>query len=290
MSPTASPSVSPTVAAAPTTGAPTTASPTPYPTAKPTAFPTTKAPTIAPTTGAPTTAAPTTVAPTTVAPTDAPTAPWIPRQALDGGRGDNPATTCITDPQETQAHGVTIAAQCCDPSDTSFNDGCRRYVDSTNNDEGCIGGNPPRPYTFAQAEALCDAAGLIMCDRNCHTHGCAYNSEIVWTSLQCSASPTASPSASPTTAAPTTASPSEWCVSDASWLSSTAGSCAYYVESGWCADGTYGPAWGAPWGTFEDYAVDGVHAGMVCCECGGGDRAPTRTPSASPSTASPTVS
>ena len=134
--------------------------------------------------------------------------------ALDGGSGNYPATTCITDPDTTRAHSRVIAAQCCDASLTG-DDGCRRYVSSSNN-EGCIAGMPPREYTFTQALALCDAEGLVMCDRSCVGTGCSYNNVLVWTSLPCTESPTASPTfaptggttAAPTTATPTTASPS----------------------------------------------------------------------------------
>ena len=110
-------------------------------------------------------------------PTAAPTPAWQPVQALDGGNDNYPATTCITDPDTTLVDDVPIAAQCCDPS-ISGDAGCRRKTD-TNNDEGCIGGKPPREYTFAQAAQLCDAAGLIMCDRSCEDEGCNYNGEPV---------------------------------------------------------------------------------------------------------------
>ena len=35
----------------------------------------------------------------------------FPVQVLDGGKGVHPATVCITDPAETNAHGEIIAAQ-----------------------------------------------------------------------------------------------------------------------------------------------------------------------------------
>jgi hypothetical protein len=119
-------------------------------------------------------------------------------QVLDGGKGDHPDSTCVTDPAQTTVNGVTVATQCCDPSDTSLMDGCRRYV-GTDDDSGCIGGrDPPRAHTFAQAEALCSAAGLVMCDQSCKGHGCGYNTRLVWTHLPCTPSPTAAPTTSST--------------------------------------------------------------------------------------------
>ena len=56
-----------------------------------------------------------------------------------------------------------------------------------NDEAGCIAGNPPRPYTFAQAEQLCAEAGLEMCEQNCAGAGCGYNTHPVWTRLPCSA-------------------------------------------------------------------------------------------------------
>ena len=111
-------------------------------------------------------------------PTAAPTPAWQPVQALDGGNDNYPATTCITDPDTTLVDDVPIAAQCCDPS-ISGDAGCRRKTD-TNNDEGCIGGNPVRKYTYAQAHALCNDAGLEMCTQahanpSCAGYGCGYN-------------------------------------------------------------------------------------------------------------------
>ena len=121
------------------------------------------------------------------------------RLVLDGGRGNFPAATCVST-SATHTQGTSIVSQCCDPSDTS-NEGCRRYV-GTDDDAGCVGGrSPPRPYTFAQAQALCDGLGLVMCDRRCVGTGCAYNQYPLWSILECP-SPTVSPTSQPT-AAPT---------------------------------------------------------------------------------------
>ena len=50
------------------------------------------------------------VGPPVAAPTSAPTS-WTPRQAMDGGKGWHPASTCITDQAGTTANGAVIAAQ-----------------------------------------------------------------------------------------------------------------------------------------------------------------------------------
>ena len=109
-----------------------------------------------------------------------PAAPFQPVWALGGGNPDiSGLDTCVTDPAATTAAGLTIAAQCCNPSDTSVDDGCRRRINGADTDAGCVGGIPPRPYTFAQAEALCTELGLSMCDRNCEGTGCQYNQNTV---------------------------------------------------------------------------------------------------------------
>ena len=92
---------------------------------------------------------------------------------------------------------MTIAAQCCDPSASSP---CRRYTGGafSNNDRGCIGGKPPRPTTFFEAEALCEQAGLVMCEQSCAGEGCDYNRLPVWSKLTCTApAPTPAPTPAP---------------------------------------------------------------------------------------------
>jgi len=44
------------------------------------------------------------------------------------------------------------------------------------------------------------------------------------------------------------------------------------VEQQWCSpNGSYGPGWNtSAWGTFDDYAANGVNASQACCGCGGG--------------------
>ena len=37
---------------------------------------------------------------------------------LDGGGGDFPAATCVSDPAATTIAGSPIVAQCCDPGST----------------------------------------------------------------------------------------------------------------------------------------------------------------------------
>ena len=76
-------------------------------------------------------------------------------------------------------------AQCCDRSDTSAA-GCRRYV-GTNDDAGCVAGDPPRPHTYAQAVSLCNSLGLGLCADACAGQGCGYNPYPVWTSEPASA-------------------------------------------------------------------------------------------------------
>ena len=90
-------------------------------------------------------------------------------EVLDGGKGNYPASTCVFDADTTVAHGAVIASMCCDPSDTSFNDGCRRWV-GADDDAGCVAGrSPPRPHTFAQTEALCQGLGLQLCETSLHS-------------------------------------------------------------------------------------------------------------------------
>eukprot|EP00667_Euglena_gracilis_P022927 EG_transcript_25715 len=43
-----------------------------------------------------------------------------------------------------------------------------------------------------------------------------------------------------------------------------------YRRNKFCVDDTYGPGWRSSYGTFADWAVDGVDASMACCGCGRG--------------------
>jgi len=103
---------------------------------------------------------------------------------LDGGGSSFPQTTCVTNPDTTTMPSATtgaqtvIAAQCCE----SFTGACRRYV-GTNDDSGCISGEPPRVHTHKQAVTLCSDLGLQLCDQNCAGQGCHYNEHPVWTSM-----------------------------------------------------------------------------------------------------------
>jgi hypothetical protein len=62
------------------------------------------------------------------------------------------------------------------------------------------------------------------------------------------------------------------------WKDSEGDDCRTYAQQGYCtSDGKFGVAWGDDWGPFSDYAVDGKHAGEVCCSCGGGSRCTDQT-------------
>ena len=55
------------------------------------------------------------------------------------------------------------------------------------------------------------------------------------------------------------------------WKSRTDATCSDYEGNQWCADKGVGPGWPIWSGHFSLYGNnDGVHAGMACCECGGG--------------------
>merc|ERR1719316_551958 len=79
----------------------------------------------------------------------------------------------------------TIAAQCCLTNITS-RDACRRYI-GTEDDDGCIGGKPARPFTWAENAAKCAQKGieldlpLGMCAQDCGKKGCGYNKLPVFT-------------------------------------------------------------------------------------------------------------
>ncbi|KAK3256870.1 hypothetical protein CYMTET_34020 [Cymbomonas tetramitiformis] len=60
------------------------------------------------------------------------------------------------------------------------------------------------------------------------------------------------------------------------WVDSEGDSCAKYESEGWCdgdgVDEFLGTGFKEWFDDFEDYAVNGKHAGDVCCVCGGGDK------------------
>ena len=61
-----------------------------------------------------------------------------------------------------------------------------------------------------------------------------------------------------------------------SWKDVYGATCKTYVESAWCTPtGLQGPGWIQKWGNFADFQINGVHAGEVCCGCGGGITATT---------------
>jgi len=78
--------------------------------------------------------------------------------------------------------------------------------------------------------------------------------------------PTPSPAPTPPRVPPCTDSPQHWIDSDGL-------DCQAYDDDGWCTEqGDYGAGWSAAWGTFQDYAIDGISAVTACCSCGGGAR------------------
>ncbi|CAJ1442447.1 unnamed protein product, partial [Effrenium voratum] len=57
------------------------------------------------------------------------------------------------------------------------------------------------------------------------------------------------------------------------WSDGGGDTCAGYVDEAWCSsDRGYGAGWEASWGSFEDYAREGLTAVAACCGCGGGLR------------------
>jgi len=111
-------------------------------------------------------------------------------KVLSGKASDATALACVTDPgQTTVGSGVTIAAQCCEPSGT-----CRRYI-GTNDNDGCVAGHSKQvspkgaiqATTYSEAHAMCSDLGLQLCDKSCAGAGCAYNRHPVWTRLECDA-------------------------------------------------------------------------------------------------------
>ena len=62
------------------------------------------------------------------------------------------------------------------------------------------------------------------------------------------------------------------CVDFPGFISGTGANCFTHEAQGLCAGGTYGPSWSPLFGTFSNWAnTQGVHAGMACCACGGGN-------------------
>ena len=58
------------------------------------------------------------------------------------------------------------------------------------------------------------------------------------------------------------------CYDDPVWTDSHGEGCISYVSKSYCHDGGYGPKWNFNWGTFAEFAVDGVDASQACCACG----------------------
>ena len=85
---------------------------------------------------------------------------------LDGGSGNFPLQSCITNESTTTFGGEVIAAQCCTASGV-----CKRKLSSSNND--CVGGMYPnvRPMTIAETYAVCVSQGLQLCERSCAGQG-----------------------------------------------------------------------------------------------------------------------
>ena len=119
-------------------------------------------------------------------PTPAPTGACV--LAIDGGNSKQPAQTCL-DPQTATAvpgsNKDVVGAQCCASGKEADPDGCNRYVSGDTTDAGCVGGKPPRAYTFAQTQALCSELGLTTCAQSCTGAGCNLNNFPVWTHMPC---------------------------------------------------------------------------------------------------------
>ena len=56
-------------------------------------------------------------------------------------------------------------------------------VDRT--DADCVGGYPPKAYTYSETVTLCTSLGLELCAKDCGGTGCDYNKGPVWTNLAC---------------------------------------------------------------------------------------------------------
>ena len=85
---------------------------------------------------------------------------------LDGGSGNFPPQSCVTNESTTAFGGEVIAAQCCTASGV-----CKRKTSSSNND--CVGGMYPnvRPMTIAETYQSCVSQGLQLCQKNCANAG-----------------------------------------------------------------------------------------------------------------------
>jgi hypothetical protein len=192
----------------------------------------------------------------------------------------------VDDPEQTALNGATIAAQCCDLGDA----GCRRVVGTVppgtplptiHDDRMCIAGFPPREYTRAQTQQLCQSLGLTLCSHSCEDTGCDYNAHPVWTNIPCHAAEHAVPSRPPppTTTTPSAApTPALLCSNECADVAHS------YVHDDECDDGGDGAEFGAcPFGT-------------DCADCGNRRRAaaaPTPAaasdaPSMAPASGAPT--
>jgi len=58
------------------------------------------------------------------------------------------------------------------------------------------------------------------------------------------------------------------CVDMEGWESSSGFACDEYASSDWCKDGDVSAGWDEAFGTFADWATDGVDATSACCVCG----------------------
>lgn len=96
---------------------------------------------------------------------------------------------------------------------------------------------------------------------------------------ECTSAPTAPPD-------PTVSVDDECRDLSASWVDSEGDNCDVYSAARWCENGGYGPNWGDTSVDFSRYSVEDLHAGIMCCACGGGTaitpeddapRAPTLT-------------
>ena len=65
------------------------------------------------------------------------------------------------------------------------------------------------------------------------------------------------------------------CVDFEGWSDEYGEDCQFFFDIGYCAEGALGPAWNEDWGSigdFPEYAdASGVHPGIACCACGGGN-------------------
>ena len=116
------------------------------------------------------------------------------------------------------------------------------------------------PSPFLLSPTLCLPVSVTLADSASIFH---------FPSPSCPPFPPLFPDASCSSQCPDTCSCIE-CQDQGSWVDTDNLDCASYVSNNYCLDGGIGPSWSTSWGTFEDYAVDGVSAAQACCECGGG--------------------